>query len=196
MNCRFVPRVLSSVTQSLSEGRALSLQLELRALSSRLAGFTSGGRWENGDILNFLAGGGPAPCVPPSSRRADSETKKKKLYRASCLPLESAWISTSPAPSSSGWISVDSRRTFSRSTTARAIPRAAPELIAEEVEVGHESAGADQRLRNTRTPMGREDWRDAECNRVKNWSGKRDLNPRPSPWQGDALPLSYSRSLK
>ena len=28
-----------------------------------------------------------------------------------------------------------------------------------------------------------------------NWSGKRDLNSRPSPWQGDALPLSYSRSL-
>jgi hypothetical protein len=28
------------------------------------------------------------------------------------------------------------------------------------------------------------------------WSGKRDLNPRPSPWQGDALPLSYSRSEK
>jgi hypothetical protein len=27
------------------------------------------------------------------------------------------------------------------------------------------------------------------------WSGKRDLNPRPSPWQGDALPLSYSRSI-
>src|SRR5437867_11854379 len=27
----------------------------------------------------------------------------------------------------------------------------------------------------------------------KNWSGKRDLNARPSPWQGDALPLSYSR---
>ena len=31
---------------------------------------------------------------------------------------------------------------------------------------------------------------------LKNWSGKRDLNPRPSPWQGDALPLSYSRSLE
>ncbi len=28
------------------------------------------------------------------------------------------------------------------------------------------------------------------------WSGKRDLNPRPSPWQGDALPLSYSRPGK
>jgi hypothetical protein len=28
------------------------------------------------------------------------------------------------------------------------------------------------------------------------WSGKGDLNPRPSPWQGDALPLSYSRSVQ
>ncbi len=25
------------------------------------------------------------------------------------------------------------------------------------------------------------------------WSGKRDSNPRPPPWQGGALPLSYSR---
>src|SRR5712692_8781206 len=25
------------------------------------------------------------------------------------------------------------------------------------------------------------------------WSGKRDSNPRPRPWQGRALPLSYSR---
>ena len=31
--------------------------------------------------------------------------------------------------------------------------------------------------------------------RLNSWSGKRDLNPRPSPWQGDALPLSYSRSI-
>src|ERR1700684_4417611 len=30
---------------------------------------------------------------------------------------------------------------------------------------------------------------------VVNWSGRRDLNPRPSPWQGDALPLSYSRMV-
>ncbi len=28
-----------------------------------------------------------------------------------------------------------------------------------------------------------------------NWSGRRDSNPRPSPWQGDALPLSYFRTL-
>ena len=27
------------------------------------------------------------------------------------------------------------------------------------------------------------------------WSGKRDSNPRPQPWQGCALPLSYSRFL-
>ena len=27
------------------------------------------------------------------------------------------------------------------------------------------------------------------------WSGKRGSNPRPLPWQGNALPLSYSRSL-
>ena len=27
------------------------------------------------------------------------------------------------------------------------------------------------------------------------WSGKRDLNPRHLPWQGSALPLSYSRSF-
>ena len=29
----------------------------------------------------------------------------------------------------------------------------------------------------------------------RKWSGRRDSNPRPSPWQGDALPLSYSRML-
>ena len=27
------------------------------------------------------------------------------------------------------------------------------------------------------------------------WSGRRDSNPRPSPWQGDALPLSHFRML-
>jgi hypothetical protein len=33
------------------------------------------------------------------------------------------------------------------------------------------------------------------ANQGVRWSGKRDLNPRPSPWQGDALPLSYSRKI-
>ena len=27
-----------------------------------------------------------------------------------------------------------------------------------------------------------------ENNWMKTWSGRRDSNPRPSPWQGDALP--------
>ena len=27
------------------------------------------------------------------------------------------------------------------------------------------------------------------------WSGRRDSNPRPSPWQGDALPLSHFRLI-
>lgn len=30
---------------------------------------------------------------------------------------------------------------------------------------------------------------------LKNWSGRRDSNSRPSPWQGDALPLSHFRLL-
>ena len=29
---------------------------------------------------------------------------------------------------------------------------------------------------------------------VEAWSGRWDSNPRPSPWQGDALPLSHFRS--
>src|SRR5206468_3976807 len=28
----------------------------------------------------------------------------------------------------------------------------------------------------------------------RNWSGRRDSNPRPQPWQGCALPLSYARA--
>ena len=30
---------------------------------------------------------------------------------------------------------------------------------------------------------------------IKKWSGWRDSNSRPSPWQGDALPLSHIRTL-
>src|SRR6516165_9775481 len=30
----------------------------------------------------------------------------------------------------------------------------------------------------------------------ENWSGRRDSNPRPQPWQGCALPLSYTRSMR
>ena len=34
------------------------------------------------------------------------------------------------------------------------------------------------------------------CRLLNKWSGKRDLNPRPPPWQGGALPLSYARLLR
>ncbi len=29
----------------------------------------------------------------------------------------------------------------------------------------------------------------------KKWSGRRDLNPRPSAWEADTLPLSYARNI-
>ncbi len=38
-------------------------------------------------------------------------------------------------------------------------------------------------------------WRQKNSALVYDWSGKRDSNPRHSPWQGDALPLSYSRII-
>jgi hypothetical protein len=33
----------------------------------------------------------------------------------------------------------------------------------------------------------------SSCHLKKFWSGRRDSNPRPRPWQGRALPLSYTR---
>lgn len=39
----------------------------------------------------------------------------------------------------------------------------------------------------------------ALCERIHfpcNWSGKRGSNSRPQPWQGCALPLSYSREIQ
>ncbi|MCC2640552.1 MAG: hypothetical protein K0S45_965, partial [Nitrospira sp.] len=41
--------------------------------------------------------------------------------------------------------------------------------------------------------IGSFSWHYLEAGQDLIWSGKGDLNPRPSPWQGDALPLSYSR---
>ncbi len=36
-------------------------------------------------------------------------------------------------------------------------------------------------------------WRRKKNSAENFWSGRRDSNPRHSPWQGDALPLSHSR---
>ena len=47
--------------------------------------------------------------------------------------------------------------------------------------------------RSDRDPLG-ELFFKLDCNNeVETWSGKRDSNSRPQPWQGCALPLSYSR---
>jgi hypothetical protein len=50
--------------------------------------------------------------------------------------------------------------------------------------------------RASRVPPDSEKPADAagfRCRFWKIWSGRRDSNPRPRPWQGRALPLSYTR---
>ena len=55
--------------------------------------------------------------------------------------------------------------------------------------VGAESCdtACDTAPEKRKSPQALRAWRPVSL------SGKRDLNPRPPPWQGDALPLSYSR---
>ena len=36
---------------------------------------------------------------------------------------------------------------------------------------------------------------DTRIKQSYNWSGKRDSNPQPPPWQGGTLPLSHFRSF-
>ena len=33
------------------------------------------------------------------------------------------------------------------------------------------------------------------CRHIIIWSGRRDSNPRPPPWQGGVLPLNYFRKM-
>src|SRR5687767_770356 len=69
--------------------------------------------------------------------------------------------------------------------TGFADPRLTTWLRRHETEGRHGWAGAP---RATIGAWGRPE---SPCNEF--WSGKRDSNPRPRPWQGRALPLSYSR---
>ena len=48
-------------------------------------------------------------------------------------------------------------------------------------------AGAPSRIDGERSPL---------AGQFERWSGRRDSNPRPQPWQGCALPLSYTRIRK
>ena len=53
------------------------------------------------------------------------------------------------------------------------------------------SRSCGQTPRTSSSPLGPEPH---PALRRREWSGKRDSNPRPSAWKADALPLSYSRS--
>ena len=49
-----------------------------------------------------------------------------------------------------------------------------------------------RRLQKTKSPLRQRAF--VELRQIKKfWSGRRDSNPRPRPWQGRALPLSYTR---
>jgi len=66
---------------------------------------------------------------------------------------------------------------------------------------GRDAAGgwtqdAEAAWKRTYRPAGFEDDSEAGWTDDRDdWSGRRDSNPRPQPWQGCALPLSYSRFL-
>src|SRR5450759_4565329 len=79
-------------------------------------------------------------------------------------------------------------------TAPRAVPPAGEPVLAQEI-------GCPSRIRTSpngskvRCPTTRRRGRGsidrlklARVGSVKEWSGRRDSNPRPSPWQGDALP--------
>jgi hypothetical protein len=47
--------------------------------------------------------------------------------------------------------------------------------------------------KTTKPPRGGSSFTSSHLPNWKIWSGRRDSNPRPRPWQGRALPLSYTR---
>lgn len=123
----------------------------------------------------------PRPFRPAdfkSASSADSDTRP---------PIRS-WYSVIPLP-----------RTVLRPkagiiATNAAIPAASDRDRTSPRQPGH--SGGDGRIRTAESGF----CRPLPCHLATsprlnhNWSGRWDLNPRPSPWQGDALPLSYSRA--
>src|SRR5258706_3348458 len=51
---------------------------------------------------------------------------------------------------------------------------------------------SDHLVQKTKSPLTQRAFV-KRCHHKKIWSGRRDSNPRPRPWQGRALPLSYTR---
>jgi hypothetical protein len=54
-------------------------------------------------------------------------------------------------------------------------------------------AAQNGRPKTTKPPCGGSSFTSSHLPNWKVWSGRRDSNPRPRPWQGRALPLSYTR---
>ena len=72
-------------------------------------------------------------------------------------------------------------------------PRAGSAETSESVEKLERAKGFEPRAQ----PLGaerRKKPRGFDRRASRKWSGRRDSNPRPQPWQGCALPLSYARS--
>ena len=68
-----------------------------------------------------------------------------------------------------------------------------PTLIPRDIRRSFKKNGADDENRTHTTSL--EGWSSAIELHPQIWSGRRDSNSRPSPWQGDALPLSHFRKF-
>ena len=99
---------------------------------------------------------------------------------------------------------VSPRIRFARPRTATHLFPRAPIAFAEGLETGfrqvtanweptHEDCVSLGLWRLFRSFGDREGGRPSALTWSSVWSGRRDSNPRPSPWQGDALPLSHVR---
>ncbi len=112
--------------------------------------------------------------------------------RSPLPPPQLTWQSWQTRGSWQPW-RPQTKSTAERSTTYGAHVGAAPTSM----------RGAEGGIR-THTPLRAADFESAASTipplrrcvpcKKKEWSGRGDSNPRPSPWQGDALPLSHFRS--
>jgi hypothetical protein len=90
------------------------------------------------------------------------------------------WTSSS-IPSATTWAGVPSRRALGTTSPRRQV--GCPSRIRTSVH------GSKVRCPTTRRRgSGRRPREIPGACRARKWSGRRDSNPRPSPWQGDALP--------
>jgi hypothetical protein len=112
-----------------------------------------------------------------------------RILHAAAEPARKVPLTWGYLVGDTGFEPVTSSVSGKRATTAL-IARAARWFRAIEVETGFEPVWTD--LQSVASPLGHSTLvslpRPAPLQ-----SGRRDSNPRPSPWQGDALPLSHVR---